>query len=104
MHPHGPSFQILGPGDSGIQVVEHGPMMKISGREHGNGSEGFPKTSGAQVSRESHLADIEFQIAHHAPHGRDNWVNLNEVQGQVAARRASIAQGLGKTGAANGYR
>ena len=56
------------------------------------------------VARERHLADIEFEVAHHAPHGRDNWVHWNEVQGQVAARRGPILQGLRKTGVANDYR
>jgi hypothetical protein len=87
-----------------MNVAEHGAVMKISGGEHGNGGENFSEIPGAQISRESHLAYIEFKIAHHAPHGRNQWVDWNEVQGQMAARCGTVPQGLGKTGVANDNR
>src|SRR6185437_11963266 len=48
--------------------MEHGPVMKVSGKEHRNGRDGLALVFGAQISGEGHFANVELEAPHHTPH------------------------------------
>src|SRR6266699_3616814 len=98
----GPAFQVLRFSNSGVDIVEDGPVMEISGEEYRDGGDGLAVSLSTKISSKGHLTNIEIEAANHAPHGRNDGINLKVFEIQISDANASILQRLGEPIIADG--
>ena len=55
------AFQVFGIPYARLHIVELGPVMKVSGKEHRNGRDGLALIFGAQISGEGHFTNVELE-------------------------------------------
>src|SRR6266446_6529666 len=69
-------FRLL---DAGIGTHDEPAVMKTAHQEDRQRNERGAERAGNHVGRRRHLADVEFEIAHHAPERADDGHDLDEV-------------------------
>ena len=79
-----------------LLVVEDRPVVEISRHEHRDRGERQAGRAGADIGRERHLADVEFEPAAHAAHHRDDLLDLDQVQVEPPKFDACLFDGLGQ--------
>ena len=85
-------FRFLYPG---VYVVEAGPMVKVPGDENRDRGDRPAVRFGAEIGGERHLANVELEIADHAPHACDRGIDRNMLQLQTTACDAAVLQRSG---------
>ena len=90
------ALQVLRRPDAGIDVMEDRPVMKIPRHEQRDRGERQAGRAGADIGRERHLADVEFEPAAHAAHHRDDLLDLDKFQVEPPKIHACLFDRLGQ--------
>jgi hypothetical protein len=71
-------------------------VVKIPGHKHRDRGERQAGRAGADVGRECHLADVEFEAPAHAAHHRDDLLDFDETQVEPPKIDPCLFDGLGQ--------
>ena len=89
------ALEILRRLDAGIGAHDEAAVMKAAHQEDRQRNEGSAERAGDHVGRRCHLADVELDIAHHAPERADDGHDLDEVGLYSRDRRSAALDVLG---------
>src|SRR5208282_5337380 len=94
-HAHFLAFEVLRLPDSGIRPHHKAAMVETAHEKYGQRDVWSAAGTRDHIGGRRHLADVKFEIAHHAPEGADDGHHLNEVRFDALDRNHARFQRAG---------